>query len=239
MIIYYQTDKRWANKIYSATAPHTETIKSSGCGVTSAAMILSNLTNKKITPDVMADYSVKNGFRIDGVGTAFALFPAIAKKYNLNYTESGNIEDAINCVKSGGMVVCSTNGGVAGLFSTDGHLFVMCGAEGETCIFADPYLYDGKYNLSFRKNKARVIGGLVYVDKKDAKTHITTYFCFSKKKKLLESGNDIVWELMNGKLKVEITDVKKAVRDVDEAKEKDSSAYWILRKIVNGEDNNG
>ena len=52
----------------------------------------------------------------------------------------------------------------------------------------------------------------------------------------LESGNDIVWELMNGKLKVEITEVEKAVKALDKAKNSTefNSLYWILYKLVNG-----
>lgn len=49
----------------------------------------------------------------------------------------------------------------------------------------------------------------------------------------LESANDIIWELMNGKLKVEINEVDKAVQALEEAKESNSSLYWILYKIVN------
>lgn len=52
-------------------------------------------------------------------------------------------------------------------------------------------------------------------------------------KKELTSANDIVWELMNGSLKVDISDVAGAVRALDEAKRKESPLYWILRKIVN------
>lgn len=52
----------------------------------------------------------------------------------------------------------------------------------------------------------------------------------------LVSGNDIVWELMNGKHKVEITEVKKAVTALDKAKSNPeyASLYWILYKLVNG-----
>lgn len=52
----------------------------------------------------------------------------------------------------------------------------------------------------------------------------------------LESGNDIVWELMNGKHKVEITEVDRAVEAIDNAKKNAnfSSLYWILYKLVNG-----
>jgi len=240
MIIYYQTDNRWANKVYSASAPHTETVKTSGCGVTSAAMIITNLTGKKVTPDVMADFSVKGGHRIDGVGTAFSLYPAIAKKYGLNCRQTSSIDDAISCVKAGGMVVCSTNGGVSGLFSTSGHLFVMCGVEEKTCIFADPYLYDGKYNVSFRKNKAKVKNGLVYVDADDAKAEIATYFCFFKeKRKMLETANDITWELAENY--IEIKDRDGFVKALDKAKLEESPLYWGFYKLVNNisEDKDG
>ena len=54
-------------------------------------------------------------------------------------------------------------------------------------------------------------------------------------KVMLESGNDIVWELMNGKYKVEITEVQRAVKAIDDAKKNAnfSSLYWILYKLVN------
>jgi hypothetical protein len=51
----------------------------------------------------------------------------------------------------------------------------------------------------------------------------------------LESGNDIVWELINGKYKIKIDDVPRAVKAVDSAKNNQEfmSLYWILYKLVN------
>lgn len=56
-----------------------------------------------------------------------------------------------------------------------------------------------------------------------------------KEKIMLETGNDIVWELMNGRHKIEITEVQRAIKAIDEAKKnaKFSSLYWILYKLVN------
>ena len=54
-------------------------------------------------------------------------------------------------------------------------------------------------------------------------------------KKDLTSANDIIWELMNGKLKIQINDVNKAVKCLEQAKQQDHSLYWILYKIVNKE----
>lgn len=52
----------------------------------------------------------------------------------------------------------------------------------------------------------------------------------------LETGNDIVWELMNGKHKVEIGDVDRAIKALDKAKNDPNylSLYWIIYKVVNG-----
>ena len=56
-----------------------------------------------------------------------------------------------------------------------------------------------------------------------------------REKKKLESGNDIVWELMNGKHKIEISEVERAVQALDKAKDSEEflSLYWILYKLVN------
>lgn len=52
----------------------------------------------------------------------------------------------------------------------------------------------------------------------------------------LETGNDIVWELMNGKHKIKISEVDKAVKALDKAKANPdfNSLYWIIYKVVNG-----
>ena len=54
--------------------------------------------------------------------------------------------------------------------------------------------------------------------------------------KKIESGNDIVWELMNGPHKIQISEVQRAVKALDKAKnsEEFASLYWILYKLVNG-----
>ena len=63
---------------------------------------------------------------------------------------------------------------------------------------------------------------------------VCEYYGITKKEvKKLESANDIIWELMNGKLKVQISEVDKAVKALDEAKKENSSLYWILYKLVN------
>lgn len=51
----------------------------------------------------------------------------------------------------------------------------------------------------------------------------------------LKTGNDIVWQLMNGRLMVEINEPERAVNALDKARENPDfdSLYWIIRKVVN------
>lgn len=57
-----------------------------------------------------------------------------------------------------------------------------------------------------------------------------------QEKKKLETGNDIVWELMNGKHKIQISEVDRAIKALDKAKNNADfmSLYWIIYKVVNG-----
>lgn len=54
-----------------------------GCGPTSMAMVISNLTNVTVSPTYMADWSVNNGFYFRGRGTAYGLFPAASAAYGI------------------------------------------------------------------------------------------------------------------------------------------------------------
>lgn len=179
-MLYSQRDPRFAAYPYSAKPPHTETIKSAGCGVCCAASVVSELAGAEVTPPEMADYAVQNGYRIDGVGTANALFPAVAKKYGLVCTETRAQLAAELCLAHGGIAVCGTTGEPNSIFSTGGHFFLLVGAEGDRYQFFDPDCYAGKYGLYGREKYAELRDGLVYVNKTVAAAEINRYFCFEK-----------------------------------------------------------
>lgn len=62
---------------------------------------------------------------------------------------------------------------------------------------------------------------------------VCEYYGIKAETTKLESANDIIWQLMNGPLKIQISEVDKAVKALDEAKKANSSLYWILYKLVN------
>ena len=59
---------------------------------------------------------------------------------------------------------------------------------------------------------------------------IITGFGLGLKSQELTSPNDIVWELSQ---RIEISDTKKAVNDLERAMNENSSCYWMLRKLAN------
>ena len=154
-VYYNQADKRWANHPYTSKSHPYATIKSGGCGPTSAAMVVSNFL-KAVYPNEMGDLFKKNGYR--GLeGTDARAFYWVANKYNLKMSKSVYINDAVQCLKRGGMVIAHLYNSKKSLFSTGGHYVVLAGIDGNDIIVYDPYLYSGKFN-SGKRRKVKVSG---------------------------------------------------------------------------------
>lgn len=159
-IYYNQADARWASHIYTSSGNKSQTMKSSGCGPTAGAMIISSL-KEIVYPNIIADMFVENGYRSANNGTYLKAFEFIAQKYNLTVNLKYKLDDAVECLKHGGMVVACCK---AGLFSTGGHIIVLAGMKDDnTIIVYDPYLYANKFKLFNREGKAEVEGNNVYV----------------------------------------------------------------------------
>ena len=158
-IYYNQADNRWANHPYPSKNHPNATIKSGGCGATCAAMIISSFKDI-IYPDKMGDIFLSIGLR--GLeGTNAKAFEFIGKKYGIKTELKWKLDDAMSCLKNGGMVVASCS---SGLFTTSGHYIVLAGLKDDnTIIVYDPYLYSNKFNLYGRQGKVTVEGNNVYV----------------------------------------------------------------------------
>ena len=146
-VYFSQADKRWASYPYSSNLYKNATVKSGGCGPTSASMIISSL-KQTVYPNQMADMFRNNGLRAS-TGTSHEAFSWIAKKYDLKVKKTIYIAEAVECLKRGGMVVAYCKAG--GLFSTGGHIIVLSEIRGNNLVVYDPYLYNGKFNSGNRK----------------------------------------------------------------------------------------
>jgi uncharacterized protein YgiM (DUF1202 family) len=169
-ITYYsQADSRWASIPYTSINKSSQTIKSSGCGPTSAAMVVSSSIGA-ITPPTMAKLYVDNGYRTANNGTAWAAFSFTADYFDFNefYTTT-SYSKVYNYLKTD-----KNNDGVSdyfviascgpGLWTTGGHYIALMGDSDGTLRVHDPYYYAGKYTTTSRKAaNVSMSGNIAYI----------------------------------------------------------------------------
>lgn len=183
---YSQIDSRWKDKLYTVTGNSNQTIGSSGCGPTSAAMIVSSIKGT-ITPDTMAELFVKNGYRSSNNGTYLAAFRWVADYFNIGYEQTNSLDRVIELLRNNYYIVASCQ---SGLFTYGGHLIVLVGVEGNNIKIYDPYLYAGKFTTSTRNGKAEVVGNTVYVSIDNFRNYANarTYYAYKNEQENIKDN---------------------------------------------------
>lgn len=178
---YSQIDSRWSNKMYSSVGDRSQTIGTSGCGPTSSAMVVSSIRGI-ITPNTMADLYMQYGYRSANQGTYWSAFKWTADVFNIGYSECYRLDDAVAKLRNNHYIIASCN---QGLFTYGGHFIVLTGVEGNYIKVYDPYLYNGKFDVSSRRGKTIVKGNTVYVsiDNFRAYANYQKFFCFKNDRK--------------------------------------------------------
>ena len=176
---YNQADSRWANVLYTSTGNRTQTMASSACGPTAAAIVVSS-SKGAILPTTMAKLFVDNGYRTANNGTAWAAFPFVADYFGFEeYYTTTSFSTMTNYLKKGYFVIASCN---SGLWTTGGHYIVLVADNGGTITVYDPYLYSGKFNTASRRAaNVRVSGNAAYVSETNFKkySNAVQYWIFS------------------------------------------------------------
>jgi hypothetical protein len=196
---YSQADSRWATKLYTSTNNKTQTMKSSACGPTSGAMVVSSAKGA-ILPTTMASLFVDNGFRTASSGTAWAAYPFMADYFGFKeYHKTDDFNKAMtylsqkNAVGSSKYyIICSCG---SGLFTSSGHYIVLASLDGNTIRVMDPYLYNGKFTTASRRNaNVEVKGTSAYVSKANFERYANakSFWIFSNDKGNEQSNNNQV-----------------------------------------------
>lgn len=144
-VYYYQTDPRWKNISY-AVKGESSTIGGSGCGPTSAAMILATWADKNVTPKTECAWALKNGYKALNSGTYYGYFVPAFKRYGLKCTwlSSTNIygnstsplhAQAKAAVDRGDLVIACMG---KGTWTRSGHYVVVWKIDGNTIYINDP-----------------------------------------------------------------------------------------------------
>lgn len=194
---YSQADSRWANVMYSSVNNKKQTMRTSACGPTSAAMIVS-ASKGAILPTTMAKLSVDNGYRTVNSGTAWSFYSFVADYFDFReYYTTDNFNMAMSYLsqkksdKSSKYYIIASCGN--GLFTVGGHYIVLTGLDNKTLKVYDPYLYKGKFNTSSRKKaNVKINGNIAEVSENNFKKYANykRFWVFSNDEENDEKDNE-------------------------------------------------
>ena len=123
---YNQGDSKWGSIAYGKSG----TIKSSGCGPSSMAMVLKSY-GVNVTPKETAEWSLNNGYRVEGQGTSWDFFKAIGDQNGLQTTQFTDIATAKQNLENNIPVIGSMK---PGDFTKGGHFLVFSGINKDGTI---------------------------------------------------------------------------------------------------------
>lgn len=209
----YFNQNNYANVPYPSPSLPKATVKSGGCGVVCASMIVSNLTDQTVLPPQMATYAMQKKARVSGGTDMNVLARALSADYGLPFKTTNDENLLREHLKSGGMAVANVGGnrsGYVGVFSDGGHYVVVAGLTDDgKVIVLDPGLYNGKFNKTGRKGKVTVQGNYcicnIPVLAKDTENRSPAYWMFERK---VEEVPEWMKKLMAKCSKVGIIDPK-------------------------------
>lgn len=129
--LFLQWDPRWGYAEYGEN-----NIGLSGCGPTCVSMAMYYLLgDESITPDKVAEYSMRNGYYVMGTGTAWALLEDMPKEYGIEVSQPSKTEQNMKSeLDAGGIIICSMK---AGDFTDGGHFVVIYGYDEEGFLIND------------------------------------------------------------------------------------------------------
>lgn len=144
--LFLQWDARWGYKEYGDF-----NIGLSGCGPTTLAMAAVAITgDTSVTPDVVAEYSMKNGFYVEGTGTAWSLMTDGAEAFDLKAKEISLDEVVMkNALDAGKVIICSMR---PGDFTSVGHFIMIYDYDANGFKVNDPNcIYRSSRYWSYRE----------------------------------------------------------------------------------------
>ena len=117
-------------RYYQNDYPHVKfgdgTIATSGCGLTSFAMVATYISGRVITPEDAVTWCGDRYYT--DVGLSWAYFQAATSHFNLgvSVTPTTSAEAVLEALRAGKPVICSQ---APGLFTSSGHLIVLSGID--------------------------------------------------------------------------------------------------------------
>lgn len=149
-----QWDERWGYVSYGDDS----VIGLAGCGPTCLSMVLFSLTrDESLTPDLLANYAMENGYYMFGTGTMWALFEEVPPLYGVTSENLDKKDDELifQALNDGKMLVFSVG---PGEFTAYGHFIVVYGIDEEGRLLVnDPNcVYRSTQHWDYQKIKNQI-----------------------------------------------------------------------------------
>lgn len=144
------------------------TVRSSGCGLCSACMAVDILTDKTLEIEDCVHISEDCLANLEAGTNMTILGPVIAEKYNLTYKNTDDMNEAIEHLRAGGVIIVHVGipeGATTGLFTRKGHYMLLVSTDGKEFCFLDPSYSPEKYKFPERIGKVNEANApYLYVD---------------------------------------------------------------------------
>lgn len=155
--LFLQWDKRWGYEAYGDF-----NLALSGCGPTTLAMAAVALTDDHtVTPEVVAEYSMDNGFYVEGTGTAWSLMTDGCENFGLKAEEIALDEYVMKKrLDEGNVIICSMR---QGDFTSAGHFVMLYGYNADGFFINDAnciYRSSRIWTYEELKNQIRILWAL-------------------------------------------------------------------------------
>lgn len=152
-VSYLQTDPRWASLPYRVPGEDS-TIYDSGCGPTSAAMLIETLTGKRFTPADACKWSVDHGFKAIHQGTYYGYFKPQFADHGIDCgqlsganiygnSDSPDHNKAAQLLRDGYYIIALMG---KGLWTSSGHYVVVWWEDGKVHINDPASTKDARLN---------------------------------------------------------------------------------------------
>ena len=165
------------------------TVRSGGCGLCSACMVVDQLTTQILSVRECTELSMAIGANHCDGTDMHILGPAIAEKFNLEFSKTNDLDEVLYALHNGGKVIALVTHNQErnkGIFTQFGHYITLISADAEEICVLDPSWNSKKYTKWVKEGLVREEGTMVYVTPQvlddEGTRKETRFFIFYRKK---------------------------------------------------------
>ncbi len=140
--VHYET-----NVLHGGRPPEKQNVASCGCGLCSCCMVVDALTDKALTVEECVELSCSS-LANHTFGTDLNILgPVVAKKFELAYTNTADLDTVKRHLQAGGQVVARMK---KGLFTNGSHYILLTAFDGKDFCILDPSYKIDKFDTPER-----------------------------------------------------------------------------------------